>query len=185
MVGVAAAVLIAVGPQAEPPTAVVPHADGLRAKGDGAHLLVRQVVAPGRGAPVVSGDTLVEGDRLQLSVRVAEPTFAAVLSVDGRGVVTLHHPLDGAEAVRLHAGEEPLTLTVNVSPFWLRSPPSSAEKGLKPKSECEAANPPRAEKLPSSWVTFIVKATVLETPRIFRSPVTFTLPEVPSHEVAV
>lgn len=50
-----------------------------------------------RGAELLRSDDVVRaGDRVQLGVRVAEPVHAALVSIDGRGVTTLHVPKDVA-----------------------------------------------------------------------------------------
>lgn len=47
-----------------------------------------------------------EGDLVQLTYQAAGRGFGVVLSIDGRGVVTVHHPRDGRQAARLVPGQE-------------------------------------------------------------------------------
>lgn len=42
-----------------------------------------------------------QGDVLQLAYRVGEPCYGAIVSVDGRGLVTRHLPPEGDHAVKL------------------------------------------------------------------------------------
>ena len=58
------------------------------------------------GADVMkSGDTAAAGDRIQLGFRLDRAAFGALVSIDGRGVVTFHLPSEvNAPAVQLEAG---------------------------------------------------------------------------------
>lgn len=47
-----------------------------------------------------------EGDLLQIAYTSTEERFGAVLSLDGRGVVTVHYPYEGAEAGPIETGGE-------------------------------------------------------------------------------
>jgi hypothetical protein len=61
-----------------------------------------------RGEEVVrgaSGDVLHPGDQVRFAISAAEPGFAAVLSVDGAGRVSVYHP-DGARAQAFAAGTD-------------------------------------------------------------------------------
>lgn len=78
------------------------HEDG-RAKGADATLLVYRNGAAG-ATPVVDGGWVAPGDVVRVGYRVARPGFGAIVSVDGRGVVTQHFPEAGDRAAALEAG---------------------------------------------------------------------------------
>lgn len=83
-------------------------ADGtevVRTKGDA--LSVHRRTANG-AEPLVDGDRARAGDELQLGVRLTEPGYAAVVSVDGRGVLSWHLPERPGEAVLLQPGRHRL-----------------------------------------------------------------------------
>lgn len=63
-----------------------------RTKGD-AHLVVHQKTATGV-KPLHDGDRLAAGDLLQVGYSPGGHGYGAVLSIDGRGTVTLHWPHD-------------------------------------------------------------------------------------------
>jgi hypothetical protein len=50
-------------------------------------------------------DAVREGDLIRLAYRSAAPAYGTILSVDGRGLVTLHLPVVGPQAVLLGAGK--------------------------------------------------------------------------------
>jgi hypothetical protein len=54
--------------------------------------------------PLESGDLAHEGDIIQLKMMLSGAEHAVVLSVDGRGAVTLHYPLAPGENVSLENG---------------------------------------------------------------------------------
>jgi hypothetical protein len=85
-------------PVSNPP--VEPVEDGVRYKGLEPTLQIHRVTDAGAQelAPEASAH---EGDRLQLSYIAGEDRFGVVLSVDGRGAVTVHMPLSGNQAVEL------------------------------------------------------------------------------------
>lgn len=62
----------------------------LRAKGD--TLLTVHRLATNGPELLTHGTSATQGDRLQLSARLAEPRYLAILSVDGLGAVTVHEP---------------------------------------------------------------------------------------------
>lgn len=72
--------------------------DGIRVKGDARLEIYRR--AGDTSERVRSGDTVKAGERLQLSYVAAGQRFGAILSIDGRGSVTLHYP-DGPIAAKL------------------------------------------------------------------------------------
>jgi hypothetical protein len=134
----AAAVLLLVRPAPPPEHPPAPVATE-RAKGEAQLVLHRR----GEAAPLVDGAAARAGDVLQLSVRVTEPSYAAVLSLDGRGAVTVHLP-DGAAAASVspgglvslpHAYElddapelERFVLVTSAAPFALADVRAAAEK---------------------------------------------------------
>ena len=76
-----------------------------RVKGDGNNLYIYRnknssVELISNGAPAR------EGDLLQIACRTSENSYGAVLSIDGRGAVTMHLPADGGRAVRLEPGKK-------------------------------------------------------------------------------
>jgi hypothetical protein len=86
----AAALLFVLRPTDRPPTEPAGAAEVDRIKGD-----PRLVVYRKRGGTIEMlrrGSLAREGDLLQLSYVAAGRRFGAILSVDGRGQVTLHHP---------------------------------------------------------------------------------------------
>lgn len=78
-----------------------------RAKGAGVTLLLYHKTAAGSEL-VVPGSVLSEGDEVQAAYLVSERRFAALYSVDGRGTVTVHLPLHGAQAVEVGPPEPTL-----------------------------------------------------------------------------
>jgi hypothetical protein len=94
---------VAVGPT----TTALAGEDGLRTKGEVRRLRVHRVVAPtGVAVSLADGDTAHAGDLLQVSILSGPTTFAAVLSVDGRGQVTRHLPETGDSSISLREGRE-------------------------------------------------------------------------------
>ena len=110
----AAAVLLMVNVPPEPPDGVGAASTADRAapleitRIKGAALLAHRKTSRGSES-LHSGDRVGPGDRLQLSVRLDAPSHVAIVSVDGRGVTTLHLPADAASAPpRFEAGTTPL-----------------------------------------------------------------------------
>lgn len=103
----AAAALLYVGipPQGSTQLPVVD--PGVRVKGEALDLAIHLQTPQG---PVQLQDQaqVQAGDQLQLSTVTAKPSYAAVLSVDGKGVVTQHLPERGGQAVLLEPGPHPL-----------------------------------------------------------------------------
>jgi hypothetical protein len=68
-----------------------------------------------------NGATAREGDLIMIHYQSAGREYGAIVSVDGRGKVTRHLPLEGAEAARLHKGE-PASLDfayeLDDAPWW-------------------------------------------------------------------
>jgi hypothetical protein len=108
-VAAAAAVVVAVGLQALAPAPadlrVAPPVEDTRLKGLRPHLLLHRLTATGVEALDATA-TARAGDRLQLQLVAAAGQHAVVLSIDGRGRVTLHLPEQGALAMAVPAGGE-------------------------------------------------------------------------------
>ncbi|MCB9743589.1 MAG: hypothetical protein H6740_13395 [Alphaproteobacteria bacterium] len=106
-VAAAAAAALSLG-TGQPETASVqyPYAgaqveEGVRLKGMDARLQLHRLEPDGEVEPLVDGDHAQAGDRLQLGYIAAGEPFGAVISVDGRGVVTRHLPHGGDLAASL------------------------------------------------------------------------------------
>lgn len=74
-----------------------------RIKGTGAALAVYRKTAAG-SEPLRDGDAARAGDVLRVGYQSTRAGFGAIVSVDGRGAVTRHYPVDGDTAAPLHAG---------------------------------------------------------------------------------
>lgn len=110
VVAMAAVAVLFVVPRPEGPPVVDPvvaEQGGIRLKGGETYLLVYK--ADGRSAePLTNGDRVAPGDRLQVALVAPEGGQAVVVSIDGRGAVTLHHPRAETSAEVAAGGEHPL-----------------------------------------------------------------------------
>lgn len=105
----AAAVLAVIVARGLPPTS--PSAGGsdpgvdddVRIKGVDASLMVYRHVGGG-SEPLRESDVARPGDIIRVGYRVSEDAYGAIVSIDGRGVVTQHLPARGGAAAALHAG---------------------------------------------------------------------------------
>lgn len=89
--------------------------DPLRAKG-GSQLIIYRLAA--RGPELLNHGALAqEGDRLQLSARLAEEAHLAILSVDGLGVVTVHQPPTDS---KVHELQVPSSFVLDEAPRFER-----------------------------------------------------------------
>ena len=64
-----------------------------------------------------------QGDVIRIGYRVSDTAFGVIASVDGRGVVTLHHPAATPRATRLRGGEVVLldqAYELDDAPKWER-----------------------------------------------------------------
>lgn len=100
----AIALVIALGPldSGTDPTPIPgTHDDGIRAKGLRPHLQLHRQIDGGAEA-LDLGAVAHGGDVLQVSYVAAERTHGVILSIDGAGAVTLHHPAttDGSTALK-------------------------------------------------------------------------------------
>jgi len=70
------------------------------------------------------GDRARQGDLIRVGYRAAGRTYGAIVSIDGRGAVTLHLPRQGARATRLPEGGETVLLDrayeLDDAPRWER-----------------------------------------------------------------
>lgn len=98
-VGVLAVVVIPRG-GVGPATGVL-EPDGTRLKGGPAHLEVHRQVRGGEPELLSDGAAARPGDLLQLSYVAAGAAYGVVVSVDGRGAVTVHLPQGGGAAAPL------------------------------------------------------------------------------------
>ena len=130
----------------------------VRAKG----LPVLSVQIDGQRQPLRSGALGEEGDRLQLALDPAGAPYAVVVSVDGRGVVTVHFPRAGDDTRLPAGGAVPLD-----SSFILDDAPGyevfyaiTADEPLDVEQIAEAAEaggPDRALALPYPQARFVVR----------------------------
>lgn len=92
-----------VGPLQGPPEVIgVDHGveEGIRLKGMKPHLRVHHVLG-GQAERLEPGAQVAAGDVLQLSYVATDAPYGVVLSIDGRGSVTVHHPLRAEVATQL------------------------------------------------------------------------------------
>lgn len=93
-----------------------------RVKGLRPHLGVFRETPAGVEA-LADGSLAREGDLVQLTYQAAGHRFGVILSIDGRGVVTVHHPRDGRQAARLVPGQDvrlPSAYRLDDAPGWER-----------------------------------------------------------------
>lgn len=98
----AAALLLFVVVPTTPGTSVVDGVDGVRSKGLAPRLQVF-LADDGGSRALVAGEEARAGDLLQLGYVAAGYAFGAIISLDGRGEVTLHLPESGEQAARLES----------------------------------------------------------------------------------
>lgn len=98
----AAAALLWAAPPAPPVATADAGPDTVRAKGDARLLVYRR--GPGPEPELLGdGDPARAGDVVQLGVLLDAPRHVAVVSIDGRGALTVHHPT-GSTTDALPAG---------------------------------------------------------------------------------
>lgn len=98
----AALVAVVLRPAVEPRSAPPTEVDGERAKGTSALVVYRSTDS---GSETLSNDELVRvGDVVRIGYRSTTPEYGAIVSVDGRGVTTVHLPVTGDRAVVLEPG---------------------------------------------------------------------------------
>ncbi|MFL5358119.1 ActD-like protein [Archangium sp.] len=96
----AAALVLVARPRVETPVGVAPEGEVTRVKGLSPHLTVHRQHAEAAEA-LVDGALAAPGDVVQLAYVAAGRAHGVILSVDGRGTVTLHAPEAGATSVPL------------------------------------------------------------------------------------
>jgi anti-sigma factor RsiW len=79
-------------------------ADATRVKGLTPYLLVYRQAATERVERLEPGTLAHDHDRVQLAYQAGGRRYGVIVSVDGRGVITRHLPVDGSEAVPLKPG---------------------------------------------------------------------------------
>ena len=95
-----AALVLLVRPQVAPPVGEQETLEETRVKGLEPHLVVHRQRAQAAEL-LVDGARVAEGDVVQLAYVAAGQAHGAILSVDGRGTVTLHAPESGTGSVPL------------------------------------------------------------------------------------
>jgi hypothetical protein len=107
LVAVAAAVVMAVGINLDDPAAPTPEERGTDVRIKGLDPDLRVYRDEGGQVEQLANDAVAhEGDLLQLAYVATAGTHGVILSLDGQGVVTLHHPADAASSTSLEAGRE-------------------------------------------------------------------------------
>jgi hypothetical protein len=81
---------------------VAPVADEERPKGAGDALVIYQSTRFGAEL-LEDGEVVKSGDLVRVGYRVTERGYGVIVSLDGRGVLTLHLPADGTRAVPLES----------------------------------------------------------------------------------
>jgi hypothetical protein len=108
----------------------------VRIKGDAVLTIDR--LGPRGPEPVRDGDEARAGDRLQLQYRAADRDEGAIVSIDGRGVATLHYPAElGASPTLRTGGTIPLdhSYELDDAPGFERFIFVTAEPGLRLRVE--------------------------------------------------
>jgi hypothetical protein len=162
---VAATVLLVLAPRtiAPPPVTPVPTAapePGDRIKGMRPALVLFRH-SPSGGEALVDGAVARPGDLVRVGYRAAGRAYGVVLSIDGRGAVTLHLPSGGARAAALRSGAavlldhsyelddapraERFFFVTSGSPFDVAPVVDAARAAAK-----RSGAPPRALALPAS-----------------------------------
>jgi hypothetical protein len=93
-----------------------------RIKGDAAVLLVYRK-AGASAEQLTDGAAAREGDLVRVAYRASSAGFGVIVSIDGRGVVTRHLPVEGDAAVALQTGEPrplPDAYELDDAPRWER-----------------------------------------------------------------
>lgn len=112
-----------------------------RIKGLRPHLEVFRQTPAGIEA-LAEGALAREGDLVQLTYQAAGRPFGVIVSIDGRGAVTLHHPREGGQAARLEPGDAARLSSayrLDDAPGWERFVLVTAERPFEVASVMEAA----------------------------------------------
>ena len=78
--------------------------DGNRIKGSGDTLVVFRQASRSNAEQLSNGSTIRPNDRLQLGFRAEKARHAVILSIDGRGAVTLHYPDSPGDSTAVQMG---------------------------------------------------------------------------------
>jgi hypothetical protein len=116
-------------------------AEEVRLKGGGAYLTVYKQTATGAQA-LESGDAVAERNNLQIGYVAGTNRYGAILSIDGRGTVTLHYPVSAAADPSLEAGGEvilPFSYALDDAPDFERFFFVVSEKPFSVNEVLEAA----------------------------------------------
>ena len=112
-----------------------------RIKGLRPHLeIFRQT--PAGIEPLAEGALAREGDLVQLTYQAAGRPFGVIVSIDGRGSVTVHHPRESRQAARLEPGEAARLSSayrLDDAPGWERFVLVTAERPFEVAPVVEAA----------------------------------------------
>ena len=112
-----------------------------RIKGLRPHLeIFRQT--PAGIEPLAEGALAREGDLVQLTYQAAGRPFGVIVSIDGRGAVTVHHPQASRQAARLEPGEAARLSSayrLDDAPGWERFVLVTAERPFEVEPVVEAA----------------------------------------------
>jgi hypothetical protein len=81
-----------------------PPAEGTRVKGLAPHLVLYREVGPAQAEPLAPGALARYHDVVQIAYQAAGRRYGAIVSIDGRGVVTRHLPATGSRAAELRPG---------------------------------------------------------------------------------
>jgi hypothetical protein len=118
-------------------------AQEVRLKGGGAYLSVYRQTATGAEA-LAEEDLVAEGNNLQIGYVAGRSRYGAILSIDGRGVVTLHFPSAAIDGQELERGGEvllPFSYTLDDAPgferffFVVSRRPFSVQRALEAARE--------------------------------------------------
>jgi hypothetical protein len=116
-------------------------AEEVRLTGGGAYLTVYKQTATGAQA-LESGDAVAERNNLQIGYVAGTNRYGAILSIDGRGTVTLHYPVSAAADPSLEAGGEvilPFSYALDDAPDFERFFFVVSEKPFSVNEVLEAA----------------------------------------------
>jgi hypothetical protein len=94
--------IAALGPTSDPRGGTPVESDGERVKGSSALVVYRST---GAGSETLAdNETVRAGDVIRVAYRATAPEYGAIISVDGRGLATLHLPQSGPQAAALEPG---------------------------------------------------------------------------------
>ena len=85
-----------------------PGYDGVRIKGLNDRLTVYREIGHRKAERLKPGSPVCKDDRLQLSYTVKKGSYGMILSIDGRGAVTLHYPERKSGSTKIIRGREKL-----------------------------------------------------------------------------